>query len=197
MDRALGFTLVEMMIVVVIIAVLAAVAFVAFTRHLKSGRLVAAREFISQIQARQETYFQQHGFYTSAGGAVLPTATFYPPLAAPEPDSKDWAPTAGWGWHALGARPEAGHTHFAFYVEAGTAAPSATATALGVPTVGATDGGVAAPPWYYVIAHGDLDGDASGYTDGRCSSDLVNPTDCTVLWATNARSEIVMRNDPE
>jgi len=181
-----GFTLIEMMIVVAIIAVLAGVALVAYKRHLHSSRTVGGQEFISRIEARQETYFQQHGTYITAD------ANFFPALTTDEPEPKSWeSPPAG--WISLGARPESGRTYFSFLVVA-SAGPNhaldATATALKIPAQPAAP--MTPHPWYYVVGHADLDGDAAGACGGTIST-----TTCTLLTATSASSTVIVRNPGE
>lgn len=177
-----GFTLIEMMIVVVIIAVLAAVAIVAYTRHIRSGRLVAAKEFISAIQSRQEQYFQQWGYYCNASGGDV-----YYPVTTPAGEAVPWSPPAGWA--DLGARPVSGHTYFQHLVRASVPPDHALtgfAAALGIPAQPAPPG--TPSPWYYVVARGDLDG------SGVCA-DPPDGGACTLLYSTSARSEIVSRNE--
>jgi prepilin-type N-terminal cleavage/methylation domain-containing protein len=182
-----GFTLIEMMIVVVIIAVLATVAIVAYTRHIKSSRLVDAKGFIAAIQARQEMYFQQWGYYMDASGGDTwhPTGT--------EPLAKDWNTSLPAGWTALGARPESGSAYLQFQVRASAADAHAlfgSATTLGIP---AQPAGILPHPWYYIIGRGNLDGgtDCTGTTPW---SPAAEP-DCTFLWATSARTDIVIGSE--
>lgn len=190
-----GFTLVEMMIVVALVAILAGVALVAYRKHLNAGRITNAREFIALIQARQETYFQQHGTYVSTG------TSFYPALVThEEPTVKAWS-TPPAGWVSLGARPPESGTTFSYLVKASdpTTTPphavsgDAIALALQIPQAPAT---MAPRPWYYVIAHGDLDGNAT-YSGGGCSGSATLPDKCTVLTATSARSTIVAQHEGE
>lgn len=184
-----GFTLIEMLIVVAMVAILAGVAVVAYQRHLRSGRIVQGREFIAAIQAREETYYQQHGTYVTTNGT-----DFYPGLVTnEEPSVKPWT-TPPAGWISLGARPPEHGTTFAYLVVASTGpnhALDATATALQIPQVA---GGMTPQPWYYVIAHADLDGNAT-YANGGCGGTVHLPTDCTVMTATSARSTIVAQNE--
>ena len=192
-SRAEGFTLVEMMIVVVIVVILATVASVAYQRHLRSGRLVAAQGFVSQILARQETYFQQHGSYANVSAA----GTFYPALSGSEPKAKQWT-TPPNEWKDLGARPPGAASYFSFFVRASagpTHALDANASILRIPAQPSAP--MTPHPWYYVVAHGDLDGDAT-YANGGCSgSSVVRPAACTVVTATSADSSIIVRNSGE
>jgi prepilin-type N-terminal cleavage/methylation domain-containing protein len=191
--RAGGFTLVELMIVVIIVVILATVAAIAYRRHLRSGRIVAAQEFVSRIQARQETYLQQHGSYADISTA----GTFYPALSSPEPKAKPWT-TPPNEWKDLGARPPANSTYFGFFVRA-SAGPNhpldANASTLRIPAQPAAP--MTPHPWYYVVAHGDLDGDAT-YANGGCSgASVVRPLACTLVTATSADSSIIVRQPGE
>ncbi len=164
-DGTLGFTLIEMMVTIVIIAILAAVAVVAFIKHIKAGRMVAAKTFLATLQAREETYFQRHGYYCNVNAP-------YPTLqGAAEPIAKDWNPPAG-GWTDLGgARPEGGQTFFSFNIIASIPpghALDADAGKYGIPDQPASP---ATPhPWYYMWAHGDLNGDGGLKTEMSTSS---------------------------
>lgn len=191
--RTEGFTLVELMVVVIIVVILASVALVAFRRHVRSGRIVGAQEFVSRILARQETYFQQHGTYANVSTA----GAFYPALAKPEPKSKEWT-TPPNEWKDLGTRPQGNATHFSFFVQA-SVGPNhpldAVASILRIPPQ--PGGGMTPHPWYYVVAHGDLDGDAT-YVNGGCSGGTIaNAPTCTVVTATSADSSIIVRDAGE
>ena len=192
---AKGFTLIEVMMVVVIIGVLATLALVGFQRHLRSGRLVAGQEFISRIQAREESYFQQWGFYVSS------SASFFPGLgsAGSEPEAKPWTAVPA-EWVTLGARPENDTSYFSYLVVASAAAGGhaldGVAGALGVPAQPAAGGPLDPHPWYYVVGHGDLDGDAS-YASGGCAGGPLGISDCTILATSSARSAIARWNEGE
>ncbi|MBK6846876.1 MAG: prepilin-type N-terminal cleavage/methylation domain-containing protein [Proteobacteria bacterium] len=190
-----GFTLIEVMMVVVIIGVLAALALVGYQRHLRSGRLVAAQEFISRVQAREESYFQQWGVYVST------SAGFFPALggSGSEPEAKPWTAVPA-EWVTLGARPETDTSYFAYSVvasvPAGGHALDAVAPALGIPAQPAAGGPLDPHAWYYVIGHGDLDGDAS-YAGGGCAGGPLGITDCTIVASSSARGSIVRWNEGE
>lgn len=186
--RAYGFTLVEMMIVVAMVAILTSVALVAYQRHLKTGRLTNAREFITEIQAREESYYQQHGRY------VTSDASFYPALVADEPQAKQWAaPPAG--WVALGARPNDASSYFSFKVVASDPnnnhALDAEAATLRIPAQPSAP--MTPHAWYYVIALGDMNGDAGA----TCDAAPLATDKCTIITATSARSAIVTSNEGE
>jgi type IV pilus assembly protein PilA len=182
-----GFSMIEMMIVVVIVAVLAAVAFVAFRRHLRKGYVVEATEFVTRIVAQQELLKGQTGSYQD-----IASATAYPALQANEPVEKAWTGIPA-GWQALGLQPEKGTSYFGYVVRAST--PTAHAFSghasnarFGIPpqpTLAATDPGYIAPhPWFYVIAVGDMDGDAAA----ACNSpDPSSVSLCTMIVASSAR----------
>src|SRR5277367_2360314 len=68
----LGFTLIELMIVVAIIGVLAAVAIPAFLDYMKKSRATEAGEQLNAIGKKQKTLFGERSAYTSVAGAKLP-----------------------------------------------------------------------------------------------------------------------------
>jgi prepilin-type N-terminal cleavage/methylation domain-containing protein len=200
--RERGFTLIELMIVVVIIAVLVAVAIVSYTRYLRNSRLVDARGFISAIQARQESYFQRFGYYVNVN--YNNSYAFYPTLVTGgEPVAKDWCPSGtcpAYNWDVLGARPEKGSTYFQFMVRASIPTWDATnkvmahtlagsASSLGIPAQPLANTGRPQHPWYYAIGQGNLDG------TGSCPGDPPAIGDCTQIYITSARSEIVTLNE--
>lgn len=170
-----GFTLIEMMIVVVIIAVLATVAIIAYTRHIKKGRIVQEKVFVSKIQSLQETYFQQSGFYYDV------CTGNYDPATTPK-DKLVWNSdmTKLTRWEVLGARPENGITYFQWDV-------TASVPPAGDPTnhafTGIASSALGMRPdvaWYYIRAKGDLAGD--GGTD-------------TEIFATSTKTEIWTQNE--
>ncbi|MFH1130499.1 MAG: prepilin-type N-terminal cleavage/methylation domain-containing protein [Pseudomonadota bacterium] len=186
-----GFTLIEMMIVVAMVAILTTVAVVAYTKYIKSGKVTEAETFVSMIQAQQERYFQRFGQYCD----VSSDGQFYPQLAAPEPQAKNWDSIPA-GWTALGLRPENGHSYFAFFVRASdpTSDPphplDTTAAQLGIPSQPGADAGVP-HPWYYIFAHADLSGDDGSYASGGCANAFEK---CSVLVATSSNPTIRVYN---
>ena len=49
-------------------------------------------------------------------------------------------------------------------------------------------------PWWYVIAHADFDGSEATFSGGSCGGAL-SQTVCTLMWASSAHEEIVIRNE--
>jgi len=194
-----GFTLIELMIVVAIVAILVTVAIVSYTRYIKNGRILDGRAFITTIQARQESYFQRFGYYVDVTGHA-----FYPALATDEPVAKEWCPSGtcpGNNWDALGARPEKGSTYFQFIVYASIPvwdntnhvmvhALAGSAATLGIPAQPLATTGRPQHPWYYAIGQADMDGSGAA-----CPGDPPTLGECTVVYTTSARSEIVTLNE--
>lgn len=79
---ALGFTLIEIMVVVAIVAILAAVAIPSYTAYVQRGRIVDALRSLGSMQPALEQYFLDNRTYVGAcgvgaGTAPLPQATAY------------------------------------------------------------------------------------------------------------------------
>jgi type IV pilus assembly protein PilE len=73
---ALGFTLIEVMIVVAIVAILASVAYPSYQDYVTRGRIPDATSALSAWQVRMEQYFQDNRSYANAGGTcgvAIPT----------------------------------------------------------------------------------------------------------------------------
>jgi type IV pilus assembly protein PilE len=66
LQRARGFNLIELMIVVVIIAILAAVAIPNYSQYVKRGHRSAAQQLIMKIASREEQYRLDARAYTAA-----------------------------------------------------------------------------------------------------------------------------------
>lgn len=179
-QEPVGFTLIEMMIVVVIVAVLVAVAGFAYTRHVKNAKILQAKVFVATIQARQESYFQQFGIYVNAGGGA-----YYPTTAPVTPVA--WAPTGL--WLDLGAVPDNRTTLFQYNVVAGTTAITSGSlqVALGIPVT------TQLHPWYYVIGRGNLNG--VGVCADPTGADLRAGGTCTMIYASSGRTDIITMND--
>lgn len=78
-ERARGFTLIELMIVVVIVAILAAVAYPSFTRYVARGnraqlkvQVAAAQQWLERIYSESYRYDQN-----ASGGAVTGTTGLF------------------------------------------------------------------------------------------------------------------------
>lgn len=60
----LGFTLIELMIVVVVVAILAAIAFPAYGRYTERARRTAGQNLLLGVAAAQERFFTTNNRYT-------------------------------------------------------------------------------------------------------------------------------------
>lgn len=63
MRRAVGFTLIELMIVIVIITIISAVAYPAFTRMLLKSHRTEAKVALNEIALAQDRYYTMNGSY--------------------------------------------------------------------------------------------------------------------------------------
>jgi type IV pilus assembly protein PilE len=78
MKKVRGFTLIELMIVVVILAILAALAITAYTKQVRKSKRAEAKQVLSDLGLKQETWRTNHATYGSLadlGGA--PTTGYY------------------------------------------------------------------------------------------------------------------------
>jgi type IV pilus assembly protein PilE len=94
--RSVGFTLIEMMIVVAIVAILAAIAVPSYTSYITKTKRVAAQGCLSQIAGYMERYYTTNLRYDQdankaanpypmpdcAGAAQTGDSYTYPPLVA-------------------------------------------------------------------------------------------------------------------
>lgn len=61
--RELGFTMIELMIVLVVVAILAAIAYPAFTSQIQQGRRADAQQELMDMALRQEKWRANHTEY--------------------------------------------------------------------------------------------------------------------------------------
>lgn len=67
-SKQLGFTLIELMIVIVIIALLSAIAYPAYTRYVARGKRAECKSGVLQVMQQQERYFTQYNTYSTDAG---------------------------------------------------------------------------------------------------------------------------------
>lgn len=70
--RALGFTLIELMVTVAIIGILASLAYPSYRDYVLRGRIVDATSGLSTMRANMERYFQDNRTYLSTGSYTSP-----------------------------------------------------------------------------------------------------------------------------
>jgi len=71
MQRATGFTLIEVLVTVAIVAILAAIAIPNYTDYVKRGKLTEATSTLLSMRTKMEQYFQDNRSYTTPGAPVL------------------------------------------------------------------------------------------------------------------------------
>ena len=80
-SRALGFTLIELMIVVAVIAVLAAIAFPSYQNQIRKSQRTDAKMSLLDLAGRQERYFTTNNVYTNVPANLGYSGTF--PVSVP------------------------------------------------------------------------------------------------------------------
>jgi prepilin-type N-terminal cleavage/methylation domain-containing protein len=167
----IGFTLIELMIVVAIIGVLAVIAGTAFRRYMDSGRTSEAMAMLGEIRAKEEAYRAEFStYYGWSGGSELSvnalpavdnTTCFSggnkEPCPKPVP-ATSW--TGTWlNWQQLGINAPKTQLTCGYVVNygsgtggAGAGFPSGT---LGSNILGSNALNV---PWWYAVAICDNDG---------------------------------------
>jgi len=70
MKKALGFTLIEIIVVVAVIGILAAIAIPSYQQHLRKGRRANAEAFLSDVASRQQQYLLDARGYALGATAI-------------------------------------------------------------------------------------------------------------------------------
>lgn len=73
----LGFTLLELMIVVVIVAILAAIALPAYSRYTYRARRADGKNAIMRMANQQESYFTANNAYNTSAAAIDSEKKYY------------------------------------------------------------------------------------------------------------------------
>jgi type IV pilus assembly protein PilE len=81
MRRELGFTLIELMIVVVVVAILAALALPSYNEYVRKGRRADAARFVGQIQLELERWRSENPSYANCTPSPCGSGT-YPSIPA-------------------------------------------------------------------------------------------------------------------
>lgn len=76
LSAEIGFTLIEIMIVVAIMGILASVAIPSYQNYVVRGRLMEAANSLSDMRTRMEQFYQDNRTYAGAGicGVAVPAA---------------------------------------------------------------------------------------------------------------------------
>jgi prepilin-type N-terminal cleavage/methylation domain-containing protein len=165
-NSILGFTMIELMIVVAIVAVLSAVAIPAYQSYIRRSYLNEATTSISAIKSAEESFYTINNCYVNA------TAW---PTAVPSATSVAWDPapaTSAWARGALGVRPDRlVRFQYGVYASNDISSGLGCGSALTRPSSAALSSCVSDPTaltnaaifgsnWYIVWAKGNLDGDS-------------------------------------
>ncbi len=81
MKRSLGFSLIELLIVIAVIGIIAAFAMPAYRDYVTRGKLVEAFSALSDMRVRLEQYYQDNRKYNAGAttncGAALPASRYF------------------------------------------------------------------------------------------------------------------------
>jgi len=93
--RTLGFTLIELMMVVVIIGILAAVGYPSYQTYIRKGNRATAQAFLMDAAQRQAQYFLDNRAYAPDLGTLFGTTTPVPDTVSKYYGTPVVATTAG------------------------------------------------------------------------------------------------------
>ena len=172
---SLGFTLVELMIVVVIIGILAAIASIGYRKWIGRARSGEAVAMLAEMNSKEQSYRLEFASYLplrADNKADLPSAdeaetAFYPVAANSSTfDSTrtqtSIADTTKWpqGWQAVGLRPRDNGLYCTYLTNAGGAGDDTKNLKYGAVLIGTNT----AAPWFYSLGVCNLD-PKTGYPD--------------------------------
>jgi prepilin-type N-terminal cleavage/methylation domain-containing protein len=143
-----GFTLVELMIVVVIVGILSVLAITGYRKYIYASRNAEAVQFLGGVRAAQMAYYQANGAFCGVPGDGDRWPRDIPSLDTGKlrwNDPGDPIPAIS-AWHDL-AVESPGSVWFQYRVAAGRA---------GQPGGGAIQN--SQRPWFWAQANGDFDG---------------------------------------
>ncbi len=155
----LGFTLVEMMVIVVIVGILALLGTYSVRKYVTASKTSEATEMIATIKAAEESYKDETFAYLDVSSTL---DTYYPANTTPGRAKVQWGAgnaTLNGNWQKLGVSAAA-PVLFVYSCVAGASgsappAPGGSASDIAVGNWPATLGS----PWYVVKAMADFDGD--------------------------------------
>jgi type IV pilus assembly protein PilE len=71
MKQSVGFTLIELMIVIAVIGILAAVGLPMYTDHVRRGKITEATSSLSELRLRAEKWFADNRTYLNVPGTAV------------------------------------------------------------------------------------------------------------------------------
>jgi type IV pilus assembly protein PilE len=93
MKRTMGFTLIELMIVVAVIGILMAIAIPNYNDYVLRSRITRVAAALSDMRVRMEQFFQDNRLYPTACNAAPAASEIALPPAADNPDFAFTCPT--------------------------------------------------------------------------------------------------------
>jgi len=90
-SKSLGFTLIELMVVVAVIGILATIAMPAYTDYVKKGKAAEATSTLADARVKMEQYFQDNRTYN---GGPCPVAGQHFTYDCGTPDATQYTITA-------------------------------------------------------------------------------------------------------
>lgn len=191
-ERAFGFSLIEMMIVVVLLGILASIGTVGYRRYVGRARTSEAVAMLAEMVSKEQVYFLEFGSYLPLDNkAELPVnpaaasdatggeaaALFYPRNPGDTTfESTRTAQTLGTlplSWQYVGVRPTNRVLYCTYYAGAGNRGSiPAAANTLGIQVMGSV---AITQPWFYALGSCNLNGE-SAYPAGMTTFALTSIT---------------------